>query len=159
MKKLLAYLFLIACIAVGWFIGSRLYALHDLREAARAGDVARLEGRVDFHAFRESLKSEVGGAIDREDIGGLGSVLAKAGTSLAVDTLMTPDSVAQLVRTGQAAGVTVAERSDTREPVDWRIRSDGLNAFRLYGEDGHGALVFRRDGLGWVLAGVDLDAR
>ena len=37
------------------------------------------------------------------------------------------------------------------------IERDGLNAFRVRGRDrAKGALVFRRHGLGWKLAGVDL---
>ncbi|WP_164843988.1 DUF2939 domain-containing protein [Croceicoccus ponticola] len=157
MKRLFALLFVIAAAFGGWFVGSRLYAVHDLSQAARDGDVARLEGRVDFPAFRESLKSEVGGAIEREDIGGLGSVLAKASASFAIDKFVNPETVAQLVRTGQADGVTVAVRAEEREPVDWRIESGDLHAFRLTGPDPRGALIFRRDGLGWRLAGIDLN--
>jgi len=157
-RRFLVLLILLGLAFIGWFIGSRLYALDDLREAAREGDVARLEGRVDFPAFRESLKSELDGKIESKT-GGLAAVVAKAGASLAVDALVTPEAVAQLVRTGKAGGVIVANRQDEREPVDWRIESGGLDSFRLVGAEGHGALVFRRDGLGWKLAGIDLDAR
>ncbi|AKM11261.1 DUF2939 domain-containing protein [Croceicoccus naphthovorans] len=159
MKRLIVLLIVAAAVAGGWFVGSRFYALYDLREAARSGDVARLEGRVDFPAFRDSLKAEVGGAIERERMGSsdLGTRLAKAGAGLAIDGLVTPEAVATLVRSGQAAGVTVARREDATEPVEWHIEGDGLHAFRLVTSDSDGALIFRRDGLGWKLAGIDLD--
>jgi len=162
MKRFVALVLLLAATAAGWFVGSRLYALHDLSQAARDGDVTRLEGRVDFPAFRESLKSEIDGKI-AQDVGegplvGLGSVLAKAGAGLAVDALVTPEAVAQIVRTGQAAGLTVTVREDTREPAQWHIEGGDLQSFRLVGSDPRGALIFRRDGLGWKLAGIDLDA-
>ncbi|HEX2794952.1 MAG TPA: DUF2939 domain-containing protein [Croceicoccus sp.] len=158
MKRLLAFLFLAIVLAGGWFIGSRLYAVNDLASAAQSGDSPRLERRVDFPAFRESLKSEVGGAIERRGIGGIGSVVAKASADFAIDRFVNPETIAQLVRTGQADGVGIAVRADEREPVSWRIEGGDLNSFRVTGPDPRGALVFRREGLGWRLAGIDLDA-
>lgn len=157
MKRLFAFLFLIAVAVGGWFVGSRLYAVNDLVTAAREGDEAQLAQRVDFPAFRESAKAEVNSRIDGEVGGGLGSVLAKAGAGLAIDTLVTPETVAQIVRTGQASGITVTVREDEREPVEWHIVGGNFTSFRLVGSDPRGALVFRRDGLGWRLAGIDLD--
>ncbi|MDR7102137.1 DUF2939 domain-containing protein [Croceicoccus sp. BE223] len=157
MKRLLALLFLTAVVAGGWFIGSRLYAVNDLASAAQSGDSARLERRVDFPAFRDSLNSEVDGAIERREIGGIGSVVAKASADFAIDRFVNPETIGQLVRTGQADGVGIAMRDDEREPVSWRIEGGDLNSFRVTGPDPCGALIFHRDGLGWRLAGIDLD--
>lgn len=163
MKKLFGWLFLAAIVFGIWFFGSQFYAAHDLRQAARDGDVARLEGRVDFPAFRDSLKSQIENRIETEaaerggPLGSLGSKLAKAGTGVVVDTVVTPETVAQMIRTGQAAGLVISRRESEREPVAWRFERGGFDTFRLAAEEGSGALVFRRDGLGWKLVGVDLD--
>lgn len=157
MKRIVGLLILVAVVAGGWFVGSRLYAVNDLASAAQGGDSARLERRVDFPAFRDSLKSEIGGAIERRGIGGIGSVVAKASADFAIDRFVNPETIAQLVRTGQADGVGIAMRADEREPVTWRIVGGDLTSFRVVGPDPRGALIFRRDGLGWRLAGIDLD--
>lgn len=163
MKKLFGWLFLAVIVGGIWFFGSQFYAANDLRQAARDGDVARLEGRVDFPAFRDSVKGQIESRIESEaeargaSLGPLGAKLAKAGTGVVVDTVVTPETVAQIIRTGQAAGLVISRRESEREQVAWRFERGGFNTFRLAAEEGSGALVFRRDGLGWKLVGVDLD--
>lgn len=162
MKRLVLFAFVLILAGGGWFVGSRLYAVHDLAAAAREGDSARLERRVDFPAFRASLKGEVGDAIEARGLPGLdpridpqlGKVLGRAGVDFAIDRFVNPETLGQLVRTGQAGDVTVAARADEREPVEWRIEGGNLHAFRVTGPEAQGALVFRRDGLGWRLAGI-----
>lgn len=156
MKRLLFIVIAILLAGGGWFVGSRIHAVNDLASAARDGDSARLERRVDFPAFRESLKGQAGIAIDRQVRDGLGAALARAGTDFAIDRFVNPETLGQLVRTGRAGDVTLAVRDDEREPVAWRIEGGNLHSFRVTGPDSRGALIFRRDGLGWRLAGIDL---
>lgn len=165
MKRLFVLAVLLILAGGGWFVGSRLYAVHDLAAAARDGDSARLERRVDFPAFRASLKGEVGDVIAERGLPGLdpridprlSKVLARAGADFAIDRFVNPETLGQLVRTGQAGDVTVATHSDEREPVEWRIEGGDLHTFRVTGPEAQGALVFRRDGLGWRLAGIEFE--
>jgi hypothetical protein len=112
MGKLLKIVTALAVVAfVGAWLGSPVLAVHQLLQAAEAGDAEALERKVDFPALRQSLKSEMAGRFDeelREKAGGLGAGLGSLGLALApslmdsaVDALVTPRVVAEVVRTGQ----------------------------------------------------------
>ena len=165
-----------AVIALG---ASPIFAAHSLIDAARRGDSAALERKVDFPALRESLKDELNAELRREmrervaaedsGLAGLGMMLAPTLVAGAVDSLVTPDGVAAMVQTARAPRPeTAGERPREPENRDGRrIRQSygyrDLNTFVVkLTDDGHpdrslSLLMERRNLVGWKLAGVDLN--
>lgn len=183
MTRILAW---IAAVAVTGFlvavaIGPILTA-HGLIAAARRGDEAGIERRVDFPALRDSLKSELEDEVSRRvrddprladrGLGGIGAMLAPMILSGAVDTLVTPQVVARMVASGQApdpAGardepaIPAVEDEDDHLHQSWGYRD--LNQFAVTltprdRPDEHLALIMERRGLFvWKLAAVDIQSR
>lgn len=161
MRKLLVLLLIALVAVVGWYFGSQYYAVNDLRSAARDGDAAALDRRVDFPALQAALSAEIeadiAGRVERSDspLARIGGAIAGELSNAAVERLVTPENVAQLIAEGQAAGIRISRE----ENPQWTIKRSGLNSFRLVAEseDGEddGALVFHRRGLGWQLTGLE----
>lgn len=151
-----------------------------LIRAAKAGDARTLNDLVDFPMLRRSMKSELNDAfaaeirrdprLARSGLGGLGMVFAPMLLSGAVDTVVTPTTVAAMVRTGETpdptrgpepakAGDKAGDKGDDIHQ-SWGYR--GFNTFaitltRRDQPDRHLALLLDRRGLfGWKLAAVDL---
>lgn len=166
-----------ALFALAW-AAAPVLAAQALIRAARAGDERKIERLVDFPALRESLKDELNAELVarmRRDprvvdggLGGLGMMLAPMLLSGAVDTLVTPEVVADMVRTAEAPDPT---RRPAPEPAGDRTDADdihqswgyrGLNAFAVTltdrdRPDDHLALILERRGLfAWKLAAVDI---
>lgn len=177
-RKLLTSLIVLAVLAFGAaYFGSPVLAVRSLVKAAEAGDAAALERKVDFPALRSSLKSEMSGVMRDElrdkagdlgsGLGGLGMILAPSFMDSAVDALVTPRVVAEVVRTGQRPQAGDAVRGSDPEPKasDSRLhRAYGyrdLNTFviRLTREDRPEQplrLLMTRHGLfDWKLSGVE----
>ena len=53
-------------LLVGFYFASPILALGSLTAAAKAGDRAALERKVDFPAVREGLKAQLKAAMDRK---------------------------------------------------------------------------------------------
>lgn len=171
----------LAVAAVVAFVGawalSPVFAAHALIEAGKRGDSEALRGLVDFPAFRASLKDELNQALademrDRggeagDVLAGLGMLLAPALVSGAVDTLVTPEAIGQMVRSGEAPDPTdrAPEKSGAgRDDGDdihqaWGYRNLDTFAVTLTRRDRPDrrlALVMTRRGLfDWKLTGVD----
>lgn len=178
MRKLWAGLAVAAVVAfVGAYALSPVFAAHALIEAGKRGDAAALNRMVDFPAFRASLKEELGQALADEMrdrggeaggvLAGLGMMLAPSLVSGAVDTLVTPEAIGQMVRSGEAPNP--ADRSpDKAGPKDdgsdlhqaWGYRNLDTFAVTLTRKDRPDrrlALVMTRRSLfDWKLTGVDL---
>lgn len=172
----------IAAAAVALFViawaSAPVLAAQALVRAAKAGDERKIEKLVDFPALRESLKSELNAELTARmtrdprladsGLGGLGLMLAPMILSGAVDAVVTPEVVAQMVRTADAPDPTRPSepepKADKAEGDDihqsWGYR--GLNAFAVTltdrdQPDDHLALILERRGLfEWKLAAVDL---
>lgn len=179
-KKLLTGVALAAVVlvAAAWGLAPIL-AGQALIRAAKAGDAAKLEQLVDFTALRASLKDELNQEliarmgrdprVVESGLGGLGLMLAPMILSGAVDTVVTPQVLAQMVTTAEAPDPT---RRDTPEPADERSDKDihqawgyrDLNHFAVTltdrdQPDQHLALILERRGLfTWKLAAVDLQS-
>ena len=104
--------FLIACF-VSPFVSAQA-----LIRAARTGDEAGLERHVDFPAFRESLKTELNAraaveirerAGEDRGLAALGMLLAPSLVEGAVDSFVTPQAIAAMVRS--------AERPEPEQPA------------------------------------------
>lgn len=162
--------------AVAW-AAAPVLAAQALIRAAKAGDAEKIERLVDFPALRESLKEELNAELVtrmRRDprvadsgLGGLGMMLAPMLLSGAVDTLVTPEVVADMVVTAEAPDPTRPPDPEPGDEIDtndihqsWGYRS--LNEFAVTltdrdRPDDHLALIMERYGLfEWKLAGVDI---
>lgn len=166
-----------AVVFVGAYALSPVFAAKALIKAGQGGDEAALRRLVDFPAFRASLKDELNQALademrDRggeagDVLAGLGMLLAPALVSGAVDTLVTPEAIGQMVRSGEAPDPTdrtpekakVAEDDGADLHQAWGYRNLDTFAVTLTRKDRPDrrlALVMTRRGLfDWKLTGVD----
>lgn len=168
----------VCAFVLAWAV-SPVLAAKALINAAKAGDARKIEQLVDFPSLRASLKDELNDQLIarmRRDprvvesgLGGLGMMLAPMLLSGAVDTLVTPEVVANMVTTAEAPDPSKPgdpNPADKRDGDDihqsWGYRS--LNAFAVTltdrdRPDDHLALIMERRGLfEWKLAAVDLQS-
>lgn len=171
-----------AAVAVGLFLiayfASPLLAVRGLVSAAKAGDEAALEQRVDFPALRQSMKNEMNARLVAEmrkdlgdhdkALGGLGMLLAPSFISSAVDTLITPKAVAAMVtearepRAADGIGQARPKTDDADDTIKRSYSYRGLNTFAvtLHEQDRPerrlSLLMERRNLFFWKLAGVEL---
>lgn len=176
-KSLIIVVGAVGLFGVAWAAAPVLTAQALIR-AAKAGDEQKIEKLVDFPSLRESLKAELNAEVmarmsrdprvAESGLGGLGMMLAPMILSGAVDAVVTPEVVAQMVTTAEAPDPM---RRPNPEPAGdkasgddihqaWGYRS--LNAFAVTltdrdRPDDHLALILERRGLfEWKLAAVDL---
>lgn len=167
--------------AVAWF-GSPVLAARDLTEAAKTGDEAELKRLVDFPAFRSSLKDELrdemvarlrmDNALGDSALSGIGMILAPGLVNGAIDILITPEVIAEVVNSGETPDPT--RRLRNREPEKAEADAKGDEVKQSYGfrdlntftitlsqtddPDQKLALLMKRQGLfGWKLSGVDIN--
>lgn len=167
----------VAVFVIAW-AASPVLAAQALIRAAKAGDAQRIEQLVDFPALRQSLKDELTAELAahmRRDprmadnrLGGLGMILAPMLLSGAVDAVVTPEVVAQMVTTAEAPDPTAPDEPEPGDAADkgddihqaWGYRD--LNAFAVTltdrdHPDQRLALILERRGLfKWQLAAVDI---
>ena len=173
-KKLIVGLFVVAAVFLGAYFASPVLAVRGLMEAAQTGDEAALRERVDFPAFRDSLKEELNAELMarmREDprsdnpvLSGLGMLFAPSLVSGMVDGFVTPEAIGAMVRSAKAPDPTQAPTAETgdRDTVSqsWAYRDLDTFAVTLTNSrhpDQSLALLMERRGLfSWKLAGVDL---
>lgn len=140
MSRIAGVLILLLLLAVGGaYALSPLYAFHQLREAARTGDRDRLEALVDFPAVREDLRTQTESKASKlaREAGGIGHPIAQIfgraatrASDAAVDKLVTPDAIAQMIRTGRMVrGAGAAD--DGKAPKDLKIRYGYLTPDRF----------------------------
>ncbi len=142
---------------VGAYVGSPYPAVRSFVAAAKSGNVQRLNEAVDFPAVRKGLKSQVadaiGGRTRRGPFGGLGKLLAPLIADQTVDALVTPESIAQLVKHGEVKGAPTPGKAPKR-PLSYSYSYAGLDRFRmtLVSPDhpaSPGTLIFERRNLFW----------
>jgi hypothetical protein len=156
------------------FVVTPAMAVQGIIGAAKAGDAAALEKRVDFPALRGSLKDELNARMRaevREQLRGedpglaaLGMILAPSLMDSAVDVFVTPDAVAAMVSSAEAPGVKTDGASDSGNDGDIRrtygFRDPDTFVVTLSDPDNAGQplklLLERRNLVQWKLAGVDL---
>jgi len=162
MRKYILIGLALLTVFAGWQIASPWMAMDTLRDAAREGDCETLEDSIDFPALRESVKGELYQRIDIErGDGGAGERdggFAKVFADSIVDALVTPKGVGAMLVTGSLIPRTRGPDAD--EEVDWHVRMTAFDTFRAdpVVSDGQArpSLIFKRSGLGWKLAGIDV---
>lgn len=148
MRRAILIAVLLIGLGAGWYFGSPLWTLSQIRKAAEAGDAKTVAAYVDFPALGRDVAGQLQERM-RQREGGIESKLASG-----------------LLREALARGVASAgalEAFFAGEPAlgraarieDFKIRYEGFDQFRLIRKDGKGPqLIFRRYGFGWKLAGM-----
>ena len=174
MKRIaLVFGMLIAAI-FAWYELSPRYTLNEMREAAAAGNGAKLSNWVDYEALKIDLKGDIRRellleanrrGVNRNPLVQLGVALVPAG----VDLLVTPEAVQAMFDTksaasttgrGPAAGAGASGVMPVAIPKEGIvIERHGFSEFKVRTGGKDGAAVFRRDGFSWKLAGVDMPYR
>lgn len=176
MRKIVITATLVLAGLIAAHVGSPYWTLQRMRTAAVEGEAARLASYVDFPAVRESLKSQFLVAMSkRMETRPAESAFASVGQALGihmvngmVDALVTPESVANMIRSGKTPRTfesksdrATTTRTERREP-QIRRGYQGLNTFQASlvdpdtGEDMLTA-VLSRDGLfAWKLTAITL---
>ena len=157
-----------ACIA-GYF-ASPIFAFRALAEAAEMSDEAGLERMVDFPAVREDLKVQLKdrliGALQQDQaladgpFGQLGALLGPAIVDQVVNVAVTPQGVADMVRSGRAPLSDVTARAAPPPPEEPPVApaakaDDHKTRFAYQSLSRFRALVVTTEApdapLGWVL--------
>ena len=112
MRTLLSWIVTLVILAGGVYFGSPYYTVWTLEQAAKAGDANAVAAKVDFPQVRANLTpaltARLQGALDREKVkphsffDRLAMFVAPVFVPKAVDTLVTPEGVAAMIKTGHA---------------------------------------------------------
>lgn len=153
--------------AAGWLYASPFWTLKAMRDAAEARDAEALAAYVDFPALRADLKSDLSAAMmaemararATEDMSARPDALGLAMLDPLIEGMVSPAGL-QMMFAGNPAAASSATPAPLREVSasgEVTVTRNGLSEFRVSGKgDDPAALVFRRDGLGWRLVGIDL---
>ena len=171
MRKWIAIAAALLLIAGGIYLGSPYYAIYSLRNAALEADTDKLEAGVDFPAVRESLKSQMSAAMmtkmqnDSEmrnnPFAGLGAMMMPAIIDRMVDSFVTPDGIAAMMRGQKPTDRTTAQANPD---IESRTEYVNLDRFRVrlhnkkLNEDGPSFLLERRGFATWKLIRLELPA-
>jgi hypothetical protein len=154
-----------------WFYFTPHLAVSGMKSAAEAKDAAKLSGYVNFPALKESLKasfnaklaSEVTKEKDGNPFAALGAALAAAFINPMIDALVTPESLAMMMKGDkpQPAKKTEQTKSSDSDP-DTSMSYESFDRFVVTvkkkgtTEEPLG-LVFNRDGMfSWKLSALRL---
>ena len=166
----------VAAVAlVGAYALSPFLAFTMLRRAATSGDRDRLEQFVDFPVVRENLKSQVSAAlltsmssdpeIRSNPFALVGAALVPALTDRLIDSIVTPDGIALLLREGKISkSGTLPATSGATGPAAVQVSYSYRTLDRFRAElrdrdrpDAVIALTLERRGLfGWKLIRLDI---
>jgi len=159
--RITAGLLAILVLIGAWYIASPLWTLHELREAARAGDAKAFASYVDFPVLRENVKTQLRHQLadrihSRGGIAALGAILVGGIVDDSIDRLVSPDALRIILEKMQPGGGPLGFSVS-----DASVRRDGVSQFRLVAKTERGSgrtLVFTRHGLGWKLSDIVLSA-
>src|SRR5689334_15484048 len=165
-RTVLVLSILVAGLAAWFYLSPRLAARH-LQDAARAGDVEALSELVDFPLVREQLKADLKASLlestsKRDSANPFGTALAAGLGGLLVDGLVnqfvSPSGIAALVRYGSTDST-----HRQREPqLSTHMRYRDASTFAVTVRDAERplsdtvTLVFRRSGISWRLARLEM---
>ena len=138
--------------------------------AAKQGDAEKLRGSVDFPAVRADLKPQLTAAVTtrmerdpamrNNPLAGLGAMLMPSILDRMIDSVVTPEGIAALVRAGKVGSGDTASAAPRR--VDYDLHYAALDRFdvTVRRKDAAGdpvRLVFQRRGLfSWKLIRIAL---
>jgi hypothetical protein len=166
MKKLPIFS-LALCVAGAWLYFTPYMAVNKLQAAAERGDAEALNEMVDFPALRTSVKTNLQTAVSRgiQKDGGTFAAIGGALTGMIVEPVVnaavTPQGIGLLMQGKSPGGEDDSGDDDANRRDDVKIqrRWEAADKFVVQYRDRESgddrlALVMRRDGLRWKLAGV-----
>ena len=163
MRKAVAAILVALIVVAGWWYVSPIWTLREMRDAAKTHDSARFSAHVDYPALRDSLKdglrrAAIGETGKQSDpVRSIGAAAVSLFVGPIVDSVVTPKAVEAAFVADQNRPASSLKALPVTADEHAVVARDGLDTFRVHGTDASkGALVFRRHGLGWKLAGVDL---
>ena len=157
---------LLLCVAAAWMYFAPHMAYRKITRAAERGDVEALNDVVDFPALRTSFKENVRTAVAREiseesdnPFAAMGGALAGMLAGPVVDAAVTPAGIAALTRGDDPRDGDERDGDGGRDNLERDRHYEGANRWVVSYRDRETgaeqvALILRRDGLGWKLAGV-----
>lgn len=183
MRKLYVIVALVVVAGIGAYFGSPYWTIYQIRSAAEAGEGDRLAGYVDFPAVRESVKTQLATSMQKElnapdmknnPFAALGQSLAVGLVNTMVDAMITPEGVANMIRSGHASKTAAAATSPpattatpastppvaSEERPKLRQGYEGLNVFKAAmldpnsGEDLLEAVLTRQGIFSWRLTAI-----
>ena len=103
--KLRTLLIVIVLLAVAAFAAMPYYTAYQIRQAVQNGDSAALAQHVDFVAVRAGLKRQLADSVSSKlpdvaksgTVGGLGAMLAGRVADAALESVVTPEGVSDLL--------------------------------------------------------------
>ena len=103
--KLTSWAALGVLVCAAAFAGAPYYTAHQIKQAVKAGDAQALASQVDFQSVRASLKRQMGERLSRQlpdavksgAMADLGSLLAGRVADAALQAVVTPDGVVDLL--------------------------------------------------------------
>lgn len=167
-KISIAALFAVFCV---WFFFTPYLAVNSMKSAAETRDVAKLASHVDFPALKESMKATFNAKLVAEAAKGkqgnaipaLGAAMAAAFINPMIDALVTPESLAMMMKGEKPQSGKDGVPSRESDPgTDTSMAYESFNRFvvavRKKGEAGEPvAFVLNRDGLfSWKLSAIRL---
>jgi len=183
MRKLYILVAVAILLGVGAYFGSPYWTIHQIRNAAEAGQGDRLADYVDFPAVRESVKTQLAASMQK-DLNGpkmknnpfaaLGQSLAVGLVNTMVDAMITPDGIANMIRSGHVARTAAPSAAATSaapaptapaEPDNrpkLRQGYEGMNIFKAAlldpktGEDLMEAVLSRQGMFAWRLTAISI---
>lgn len=154
-----------------WFYFTPHLAVSGMKSAVEAKDAAKLSRYVNFPALKESLKadfnaklaSEVAKETDGNPVAFLGAALAAAFINPMIDALVTPESLAMMMKGDKPQLATNTEEAKSSDSdVDISMSYESFDRFVVTvkkkgtSEEPLG-LVFNRDGIfSWKLSALRL---
>jgi len=171
------WLTLALALIVAWMVATPAVTVYQMRSAAAEHDGEALATYIDFPAVRDDLKDQLNARIARqaadetgdEWLGSVGGMLAGFFVSKAVDALVTPAAVIQLMR-GDLPSLQAPKREDAPPPDEpgrgepfgkARYRYEAWDKFAVIVPASNGGelrFILRRHGLGWKLTAIKLPA-
>ena len=174
MRNIWAWSFAAVLVVLGIaYIGSPYLAVYNLKQAVKEGDADKIEAGTDITAVRESLKSQLSTAFmhkmttDPDTKGNpfaaIGALIVPAKIDKAIDTYVTPEGLAALMK-GHKPGATQPDQLVKTPEYVSDEEYLGLDRFRVNshdkqsGEKGPGLLFERQGMVTWKLIKIELPA-
>lgn len=154
-----------------WFYFTPHFAVSGMKSAAEAKDAAKLAGYVNFPALKESLKAsfnaKVASDVAKEKDGNpftvLGAAMAAAFINPMIDALVSPESLAMMMKGDKPQPAEKAEQTKPSDSdADTSMSYESFDRFvvtvkKRGSTDEPLGLVFNRDGMfSWKLSALRL---
>ncbi|MDM8524820.1 DUF2939 domain-containing protein [Desulfococcaceae bacterium HSG8] len=168
-KKVIAGLIVLAVIGVGFYFTPYL-SVYNMKKAADNKDAETLSEYVDYPELRESVKACINAKMAAENKGNpfnaAGAALASAFVAPMVDTFVTPESLATMMKgekpQSEKPDKSSGKKSSDESDIETSMSYESLNQFAVRVKKKGTSeepvkFIFKRDGvISWKLAGLEM---